>query len=146
MVLLYQRTSCSRLKSLQNDTNMNPNLDQQMVKKGHRKRCRISSCFLYVFWTQIESQNKPKLAPNLVPQMVCKTSSEKRPILREQELREQGWVVVISRVWAPRTLRNIGTEPQSTYLHLQISTDIVYRDCQNLKNSHQQETSKQQQT
>ena len=53
--------------------------------------------------------------------------------MREQELREQGWVVVISRVWAPRTLRNIGTEPQSTDLHLQISTDIVYRDCQNLK-------------
>ena len=61
-----------------------PKFRSKMVQNSYRKECRISSCFLYAFWTWIDSQNKLKLVPNLAPQMKCKTSHEKRPVLSGQ--------------------------------------------------------------
>ena len=76
MVLLYPRKSCSRRKSFLNRAKIIRELYQQIIQKGHRKRCRTRSYFLYAFWTQLVSQNEPKMAPNVVPKKVCKTSSE----------------------------------------------------------------------
>ena len=61
-----------------------PKFRSTIFQKSYRKRCKISSCFLYAFLTEIDSQNRLKLAPNLAPQMKCKTSHEKRPVLRGQ--------------------------------------------------------------
>ena len=60
MVLLYQRKACLRLKSLQLETKMDPNFDQQCFKKAIVNGVESYLAFCMLFGPKLT----PKISPN----------------------------------------------------------------------------------
>ena len=91
IVLLYQRKTCSRIKSLQHETKMDPNFDQQYFKKAIVKGVKSALAFCMLFWPKLT----PKIGSNWLQiwhhKWSAKRVMKRDPSCADRGLSEQGW-------------------------------------------------------
>ena len=101
LVLLYQRKTCSRFKSLQHETNMDPNFDQQCFKKPIVKGVESALAFCMLFGPKLI----PKISSNWIQIWYHKWSAKRvmkrDPSWADRGLREQAWCGAISGLLGP---------------------------------------------